>query len=73
MTTSLADDLLNGPAEIAAFTGFSEHAVRHYIRKGAMPAFRAGSRIMGRKSSILSWAAAQEASNAPALLQRKAA
>lgn len=66
MTNRLADDILNGPTEIADFTGFSEHAVRHYIRKGAMPSFRAGSRIMARKSSILNWIAAQEAANAPA-------
>ena len=71
--TTLADDLLNGPAAIAAFTGFSEHAVRHYIRNGAMPAFRAGSRIMARKSTILDWVAAQEAAaNSPTLLKKAA-
>jgi ribosomal protein S8 len=70
-TDSLAHDLLNGPKEIAAFTGFSEHAVRHYVRNQTMPAFRAGTRIMSRKSSILSWIEAQEAkSKAPALSRK---
>jgi hypothetical protein len=48
----LADDLLDGAASIANYTGYSERRVRYAEEKGLLPIFRIGSRLTARKSEL---------------------
>ncbi|WMT88667.1 DNA-binding protein [Pelagibacterium sp. 26DY04] len=59
----LADDLLNGAKEIAAFMGLPARSIYHAIEAGTLPCFRIGAKICARKSTLLTWVAAQEAAN----------
>jgi hypothetical protein len=47
---TLADDLLNGVAAIAAYTGETERRQRWLIEKLNFPHFKRGQRIYSRKS-----------------------
>lgn len=59
---NIADDILRGADEIAAFIGENPRAVYYAIKKGKIPHFRIGENIRARKSSLLAWIAEQEAS-----------
>ena len=48
----LADDLLDGVPEIAAFTGYSERRVYYLAEKKLLPLFKVGDRWTGRKSTL---------------------
>lgn len=60
---NLADDLLNGAKEIAAFMGLPARSIYHAIDTGALPSFRIGAKICARKSTLIAWVAEQEATN----------
>ncbi len=60
---NLADDLLNGAKEIAAFMGLPARSIYHAIEAGTLPCFRIGAKICARKSTLLAWVASQEAAN----------
>jgi hypothetical protein len=50
---NLADDLLDGVAEIAAFTGLPERRVYYLAEKRLLPVFKLGDRKwQARKSTI---------------------
>lgn len=57
---NIADDILRGADEIAAFLGEDKRAVFYQISKGGLPHFRIGQNIRARKSSLLAWIAEQE-------------
>lgn len=62
----LADDLLRGADEIAAFMfGSARHRRKVYYLTGeasrGLPHFKMGSLICARKSTLLRWIAEQEA------------
>ena len=59
----LADDILNGATQIAAFIGLPARSVYHAVDAGTLPVFRIGAKICARKSTLLAWVAAQEAAN----------
>lgn len=59
MTQPLADDMLRGAAEIAAFLGFKERQVYH-LSDGRLPVFRIGAILCARKSTLTEWIAEQE-------------
>lgn len=48
----LAEDVLDGVKEIAAFIGKSERATFHLVAAGQIPVFRLGKRIHARKSEL---------------------
>jgi hypothetical protein len=48
----LADDLLEGVPEIAAFTGQSQRRVYYLAEKKLLPLFKVGDRWTGRKSTL---------------------
>ena len=48
----LADDVLDGVKEIAAFIGKSERATFHLIHGNQLPVFRLGKKIHARKSEL---------------------
>jgi hypothetical protein len=48
----LADDVLDGVKEIAAFIGKSERQTFHLVHAGAIPVFRLGKKIHARKSEL---------------------
>jgi hypothetical protein len=58
----IADDLLEGAAEIAVYLfGASAHARRaHTAIKEGLPHFKIGNRIFARRSAINNWVAVQE-------------
>lgn len=58
---NLADDILKGADEIAAFLGEDKRAVFYQIAKGKLPHYRIGQNIRGRKSTLRAWMAEQEA------------
>lgn len=63
---SLADDLLRGADEIAAFMfGSARHRRKVYYLTGeasrGLPHFKMGSLICARKSTLLRWISEQEA------------
>jgi len=63
---ALADDLLRGADEIAAFMfGSARHRRKVYYLTGeasrGLPHFKMGSLICARKSTLLRWIAEQEA------------
>jgi hypothetical protein len=51
----LADDLLQGVAEIATFTGFKPRRVFYLAERGMLPVFKVGNRWCGRRSTLLSF------------------
>jgi hypothetical protein len=57
----LADDLLEGASEIAAFLGKSPRQVYHLTQTRRLPVFRLGSILCARKSRIVAWIEDQEA------------
>ncbi len=48
----LADDVLDGVKEIAAFIGKSERATFHLIHENRLPVFRLGKKIHARKTEL---------------------
>lgn len=59
--SNLADDLLRGTREIAAFLGLPNRVVSYHIECDRLPVFRLGALICARKSTLLAWIAEQEA------------
>lgn len=58
---NLADDLLRGADEIAAFTGTKRRQVYHLAQTSRLPVFKIGSILCARKSRIIAWIEEQEA------------
>lgn len=58
---NLADDILKGADEIAAFLGEDKRAVFYQIAKGKLPHYRIGQSIRARKTVLMAWIAGQEA------------
>jgi hypothetical protein len=56
----LADDLLEGADEIAAFGGWSRRQVYHLAQTRRLPVFRLGATLCARKSRIVAWIEDQE-------------
>ncbi|KJV41504.1 hypothetical protein [Brevundimonas sp. KM4] len=60
---SLADDVLRGAGQIAAFL-FGEATARRRVYdladSGRLPIFRLGTTICARRSTLMAWIAAQE-------------
>jgi hypothetical protein len=52
---SLADDMLDGAEEIAAFLGETPRGVYHLAATKRLPVLRFGRRIKARKSTILAY------------------
>jgi len=50
---SLSDDLLKGAKRLAEFTGFGEREIYDFAKSGALPLFKVGKHICGRKSELL--------------------
>ncbi len=48
----LADDLLEGADEIAAFMGWNRRRVFYLAERELMPIFRIGNRLAARKSAL---------------------
>lgn len=57
---NIANDVLKGADEIAAFLGEDRRAVFYAIGKGRLPHFRVGQNIRARKTTLLAWIAQQE-------------
>lgn len=57
---NIANDILKGADEIAAFLGEDTRAVFYAISRGRLPHFRVGQNIRARKSTLLAWIANQE-------------
>jgi len=49
----LADDLLEGVAAIATFTGFKPRRVFYLAERGMLPLFKVGNRWCGRRSTLI--------------------
>lgn len=62
-TQSLADDVLRGAGQIAAFL-FGEATARRRVYdladSGVLPVFRLGTTICARRSTLLAWITEQE-------------
>jgi hypothetical protein len=66
----LADDLLKGAAQIAAFLfGDAKYRRRVYwlVQNQSLPVFKIGQRIYARASTLRHWIKEQEAAGAPCL------
>ena len=50
--TKLADDLLEGADEIAAFMGWNRRRVFYAAERNLIPIFRVGNRLSARKSTL---------------------
>ena len=48
----LADDLLEGAAEIGAFLGWNQRRVFYAAERKLIPIFRVGNRLSARKSTL---------------------
>jgi len=60
----LANDLLDGVAAIAAFTGLPQRRIYHLAEKGLLPLFKMDERKWcGRKSTLRSYIEKLEASH----------
>ncbi|MBY3306178.1 helix-turn-helix domain-containing protein [Rhizobium laguerreae] len=57
---NLADDVLEGAVEIAAFLKLKSRQVYTAISAGHLPHYRIGSNLFARKSTLLAWIASQE-------------
>jgi hypothetical protein len=49
---TLADDLLVGAGEIAAYTGRTKRQIFHIARQGYWPIFKSGPFLTARKSEL---------------------
>ncbi len=58
---ALAEDLLRGADQIAAFTGTTRRQVYHLAHTSQLPVFKIGSILCARKSRIIAWIEHQEA------------
>jgi excisionase family DNA binding protein len=57
----LADDILRGADEIAAFLGIKQRRkIYHVVETGKLPVFRLGAILCARKSKLLEWIEQQE-------------
>ena len=56
----IASDILRGADEIAAFMGLDKRAIYHAASRQKLPTFRVGAIICARRSTLLTWIAAQE-------------
>jgi hypothetical protein len=63
---TIADDLLRGLGEIAAFTGFGEKRAFRLLQNGTLPAFKIGRIWHMRKSTYTDWMNRQEPVMPPA-------
>ncbi len=52
MNDDLADDLLDGAAEIGAFMNWNQRRVFYAAEHNLIPIFRIGNRLCARKSSL---------------------
>ena len=52
---TLADDMLEGVAAIAEFTGFKPRRIFYLAEGGKLPLFKVGSKWCGRKSTLLAY------------------
>jgi hypothetical protein len=52
---TIADDLLRGAAEIAAFIGLSERQALHLLKSGRLPGFKIGWNWCMRRSTYTEW------------------
>ena len=59
----LADDLLEGVAAIAAFTGMKPRRVFYLAEAGKLPLFKIGNKWCARKSTLVTYIAALEGGN----------
>jgi len=69
----LADDLLEGAAQIAAFLfgdGKQRRRVYWLVQKQSLPVFKIGQRICARPSTLRRWIREQEAAGARAMPKR---
>ncbi len=57
---SLADDILRGADDIAAFLGLAPRAIYHAASRAKLPVFRIGAVICARKSTLMAWISEQE-------------
>lgn len=57
---NLADDVLEGAGEIAAFLKLKSRQVYTAVAAGHLPHYRIGSNLFARKSTLLTWIASQE-------------
>jgi hypothetical protein len=57
----LADDLLEGVAAIARFTGLKPRRVFYLAENGMLPLFKIGNRWCGRRSTLIEHIARLEA------------
>jgi hypothetical protein len=57
---SLAQDLLSGAREIAAYLGESQRAVEYKLERRQLPAFQIGTRWYMRRSTFLKHIASKE-------------
>lgn len=49
---SLADDMVKGAKRLSEFTGFAEREIYDFAKSGALPLFKVGKHICGRKSEL---------------------
>ena len=59
----IADDLLMGAEKIAIFLGIPRRQIYYLSSTTDLPCFKIGSALCARKSRIVSWIEAQEASS----------
>jgi excisionase family DNA binding protein len=64
--TPIADDLLRGAAEIAAFTGFTEPQTARLLHNGKLPAFKIGRLWVMKRSVFVQWTERREPVMPPA-------
>lgn len=60
---TLADDLLTGAPEIAAFLGTTQRRIYHLARNGRIPVFYIATKLHCRRSTLLRWIESQERDN----------
>lgn len=48
----LSDDLIDGAAKAARYTGLSQRAIYHMVEAGLLPVIRKGRRLYFRKSEL---------------------
>lgn len=63
MKEPLAEDLLYGADQIAAFLGVTRRAVYHLAEQHRVPVFHMGVRLCARRSRLLTWIEEQEQSS----------
>jgi len=60
---SVADDILKGADDIAAYLGMDRRAIYYAISKGRLPTFRIGTGVFARKSTLIEWIVKMEAAS----------